>query len=142
MPICPNCETVIEYKGGMLCNDCDFDFNFGDLDFDLEALCGEGFSSGMVAMGGDAATFDWTGDFSDLPGFGEGGLFGSFEGMLEDLDLGDLPFGAGVSAQAFTLGPDGELVELELDSDLDLDSWLEELLEEIEASCAEEADDE
>jgi hypothetical protein len=27
MPICPNCEATVEYKGGMLCDACGFDFN-------------------------------------------------------------------------------------------------------------------
>lgn len=26
MPICPNCESAIEYKGGMVCPRCNFDF--------------------------------------------------------------------------------------------------------------------
>ena len=107
-----------------------------DGDFDFEGFCGEGLSSGMVVMGGDAATFDWTGDFSDLSGFGEGGIFGAFEEMFDELDFSALPWTAEVSAQAYTLGPDGQLVELDLDAAGDLDDWLEELLEEIEESCA------
>ena len=27
MPICPHCEAAVEYKGGMLCDACGFDFN-------------------------------------------------------------------------------------------------------------------
>ena len=26
MPICPNCESSVEYKGGMVCKKCEFDF--------------------------------------------------------------------------------------------------------------------
>ena len=27
MPICPNCESPIEFKSGMVCENCNFDFN-------------------------------------------------------------------------------------------------------------------
>jgi hypothetical protein len=26
MPVCPNCESEVEYKGGMICPNCGFDF--------------------------------------------------------------------------------------------------------------------
>ena len=129
--------------------DLDFDFE-NCLDIDFADFCTGGVASGVMVMGPGGQTMDWTGDLSDLPGFGEGGVFDALEGILDEIDFESLPFdpaamstGTFIDAQAFTLGPNGELVEIELDPNEGLQDWIDGLLEEIgECLPADEEGDE
>lgn len=112
----------------------DFDFEdcvFGEWDFDDLPFGG---ASGVVVMGPDGSAIDWTGELPGLPGLGEGGLLDAIEDLVAGLgDCTTLPggvtSGVHVSSRAFTLGPDGQLVEVEPGTDLQglIDSILDEI---------------
>ncbi len=128
--------------------DCDFqgfdlqEFDLGSLlpeGLDLSGLVSGGVSSHVIMVGPDGTTTEWNGGDADFGALDFPGLGDSLDAILDLLDGLDISGATtsvqtSVSSKAFTLGPDGEWIQISGDGQgsgniEDLIDQLEDMLE-------------